>query len=297
MIHKIFKKENKHYNFYIGLPMLLWLELFVCYLLLPGNSLVQGLLFFFGIIGSVTSIVLGILNWHIRKTFIKQFNDLTEEWKNNISRHAIAKSWGIYLSEYVLIQYKMFTRRVIFIDDILNIQRKQGIRALNAGVYRMADEVDEMILTLKNGKCIAIETSDELIEAVEGLLEGKNVKTNSIEGKNSTAQKPVEGITALALLGSIVCFMGGYGRLQFLTDYKSYFWLGAVILTAICFLITFIWRFLQQKGGKLHTLMNTIWCGIVILLIMLVYVEYNRLHEYSHTTRMDYQLCQAKKMQ
>lgn len=305
MIDKIFYKEKKYSVFYIVLPMLLWIEGLVYVVLSPNSSSVSGFVFVFAVVCSVTTIVLWVVYNKTLETFWRQYSELTKEQKDSLKECGIVKIWNVYLSTEVLVQYEMFKKQIILIDDIKSVHRKKGIRAIKAGASRISEEFDEMIITLKSNHSIVMNTSSEMIEAINALLTGKRVKLISNEKIQSIDEKPIEGITALILVGSIVVFIGGYTRFMqlfiqteqqiekvlFLYGYESVFWLGAVCITGVCILCVFLWRAVEKRKKKHSTGMFTIWGVITVLLIMYVYVEYdNKYNEYTQAARADYEL-------
>ena len=52
---------------------------------------------------------------------------LTKEQKDSLNECGIVKIWNVYLSKEVLVQYEMFKKQIILIDDIKSVHRKKGI--------------------------------------------------------------------------------------------------------------------------------------------------------------------------
>lgn len=82
MLNKIFQEENKYYRFYILLPMYLWLEMSFGVILTQGNIDVIYIWQFFSVICILTSGIMGLVYYGIHNKFLRQFNALTEEQKN-----------------------------------------------------------------------------------------------------------------------------------------------------------------------------------------------------------------------
>ena len=306
MINKIFQSENKYYKFYIALPIFLGLEMLLGIILAPKSSDLIYICLFFSVLCILTSIILGLVYYGIHNKFLKQFHALTEEQKKSIMECGIARCFKTYLSKDILIQYGMFTKRIIWIDEIESIQRKKGTQIIRAGAYMTSEEVDEMHLIMKNGRGECVDTSDEMMEAITALRKGDLPEEFLKKNVCVYGEKPVEGMTALFLLGSVILFMGGYSRVMnqfvptvdsiskmlFITGYENRFYMGAVLLMGIGFVSTFIWRFLVQRGKK-HTAMMPVWISFALLSIMLVYTEYeNNFQEDVQIARADYQLYQ-----
>lgn len=303
----VFKKENSTYWFYSMLPILLWLELLLLYLLVDKHAGMVGFLGFAGVICFVTGIVLGLLHFCKSISFRERLNSLTDQQKHSLNEEAIVKLWKVLLSREVLIEYGMFTRRVILVEDILSVRRHKDTLKISAGAYRVSQEVDNMILTMKDGRTIVVgENSNEMMEALNRLLAGKEVKKASIEQINSVGEKPVEGITALAIVGSICLTMGSYlhimelffhghtdvEKVLFFLGYEGYFWLGAVLIMAACVMGVFVWRGLALRG-KRRGAMGTLWRALVFLPILFIWAEYdNKFNEYTQAAKADYQLYQ-----
>ena len=306
MINKIFREENKYYRFYILLPMYLWLEMSFGVILTQGNIDVIYIWQFFSVICILTSIIMGLVYYGIHNKFLRQFNELTEEQKNSIAKYGIARCFKAYLSKDFLIQYGMFTKRIIRIDEIESIQRNNGIRVIQAGGYRVSEDVDQMILMMKSGKTECVDTSDDMMKAITALQKGDLAEDFYNKNIYYYVDEPVEGMTALFLLGSVILFLGGYShvmnlfvvksdsvsKMLFVTCYENRFYMGAALMTGISIISTFVWRF-RAQSEKNHISMMPLWGGIALVIIMLTYGGYdNKFDEDIQTARVDYQLYQ-----
>ena len=306
MLNKIFQEENKYYRFYILLPMYLWLEMSFGVILTQGNIDVIYIWQFFSVICILTSGIMGLVYYGIHNKFLRQFNALTEEQKKSIAEYGIARCFKVYLSKDFLIRYGMFTKRIIRIDEIESIQRNNGIRVMQAGGYRVSEDVDQMILMMKSGKMECVDTSDDMMKAITALQKGDLAEDFYNKNIYYYVDEPVEGMTALFLLGSVILFWGGYShvmnlfvaksdsvfKMLFVTGYENRFYMGAALMTGISIISTFVWRF-RAQSEKNHISMMPLWGGIALVIIMLTYGEYdNKFDEDIQTARVDYQLYQ-----
>lgn len=307
-----FKRQNSIYLLYTMLPFLLFCEL-ALYLYTDSSKSGIKTLPYIGIIVIVVESILIIIQIVTRKKLQKKFSELSETEKDSFQIRPLLVG-PILVNESVVVEYRMFRKRIIPISDIYIAKYKEEESDSRAGAISVGFVLKRIILTRKGKKRILIkapatfigEEPLAIVNSINNVIKGKNINENTKDVyAKYDGDYPFYGYFFSGLFG-LYCllqrliqpvmnlFIDKDDKVQsflFHLGYDRYFQIGVYVIIGIFVILSFIWKH-KYLGIDLDSILSN-FIGVAILIssfiILISTVDYGEISTLARKDYKDYQ--------
>lgn len=307
-----FKRQKRIYLFYTILPFLLFCELT---LYVYSNSTKSNLriLPYVGmavmVIESIMVIIQIVTKWKLQR----KFNELSEAERVSFRTRPLLVG-HILVNQSFVVEYRMFRKRIIPIDDIYMAKYKEeGSNARGGGIS--VSFVLKKIILLREGKkrillkVPAIFRGEEplvIVNSINNAISGRSINGNTKDiYEKYNGDYPFYGYFLVALFG-LYCLLqwlidpimylfadkdNKTQTLLFHLGYDRYFQMSVYIIIGIFIILSFIWKYRYFGINFDSYLSNFIGIAIVIyvMIALMSVVDYGDISTLARKDYKDYQ--------
>lgn len=307
-----FKRQKRIYLFYTILPFLLFCEL-TLYVYSDSKKSNLKILPYVGlavlVIESAMVIIQIVTKWKLQK----KFNELSEAERVAFRTRPLLVG-PILVNQSFVVEYRMFRKRIIPINDIYIAKYKEE-EVESRGGGKFVSFVLKKIILLREGKKIillkvpAIFIGEEplvIVNSINNAIKGRNINENTKNiYKKYDGDYPFYGYFLVALFG-LYCLLqwlidpimnlfadkdNKTQTLLFHLGYDRYFQMSVYIIIGIFIILSFIWKYRHFGINFDSYLSNFIGIAIVIyvMIALISVVDYGDISTLARKDYKDYQ--------